>query len=377
MNTLDAALLQAWDTHITPCLTTPAGRAELTRRFTKHNRLAGGPKGPASPTHVNNQTTPSTSRPLRSFTLVLRANDRRLHDNNTAGAVPLDPDEIQRLCAPIPLEPPGLPRASIARRLGVSPQALSARIKQGHLIKHHPFSRPSTRSGKYPGDPPRSHAYFYAPPPTHLIHPIPEVQSADWGTLTQSLHQRPQHLQACGPQSACPTPKTSGANSEDASEDTSGGGAWSQTLHRTVRQLHPNPESLPPNSRKKYERFEWQCPDCGQHAQRLYWPFRPMTLPAYLRFDFHQLAPELPPQHIAHLTSQIEHQHLPFTKGFTCRQCLKQQFGGQGLTYESTEFTAHHGHATGTHPKNTWHRFIQRLSMGMLHGDEVLRTNHL
>ncbi|MEM9420408.1 MAG: hypothetical protein AAGA25_15370 [Planctomycetota bacterium] len=364
MNTLDAALIQAWDTHITPRLTTPLGRAELARRLTQHHRLAGGPKGPASPTHINNQTTRSTSRPLRSFTLVLRANDRRLPDNNTAGAVPLDPDEIQRLCAPIPLEPPGLPRAAIARRLGVSPQALSARIKQGHLIKHHPFPRPSTRSGKYPGDPPRSHAYFYAPPPSHLIHPIPEVQSADWGTLTQSLHQRPQHLRLAGD---AKRPAFQISNPHDTALDTSGGGRWSQTLHRTVRNLRPS------NPTPQYERFEWQCPDCGQHAQRLYWPFRPMTLPAYLSFDFHQLAPELPAEWIAHLQSEIQNLNSPFTTGFTCRQCLKQQFGGQGLTYESTEFTAHHGHATGTLPKNTWHRFIQRLSMGLLLGHEVPR----
>ena len=142
MDPLDAVLLDAWDTHIVPRLDSPAGRAELARRVASFHRLAADATRPASP----------AARPLRSFTLVLRANDRRLPDHNLAGAVALDADEIERLCAPIHLPPPGVPRLTAAQLLGVGPSALATRVRAGHLLKHQPFPRVSTRTGKYPGD---------------------------------------------------------------------------------------------------------------------------------------------------------------------------------------------------------------------------------
>ena len=360
MNPLDAALLHAWQAHVVPRLDSPAGRAELARRVRRF------------------QIPPSrgvpAARPLRSFTLVLRANDRRLPDHNLAGAVDLDADEIERLCAPIHLPPPGVPRLTAAQRLGVGPSALAARVRAGHPVKHQPFPRVSTRTGKYPGDPPRANVYLFAPPPHHLVHPVPDVQAADWGRLNQTLHQRPRSLPRNFPRNLPQSLRLAGdakrpasPTSNESSRKHSGGGAWSQTLHRTVRQLRPD------QPKAQYERFEWQCPDCAQLTQRLYWPFRPLTLPAYLGFDFHQLAPELPPAHVAHLTAQVEHQHLPFTPGFTCRPCLQQQFGGRGLTYESAEFISHNGKGLVSGGKNTWHRFIQRLTMGLLLGHEVPR----
>jgi hypothetical protein len=353
---LDAALLDAWQNHIIARLTDPAGRAELARRLLTH-RTVSGPKGLAS-SHPHS----SAARPLRSFTLVLRANDRRLLDNNTAGAVPLDSDEIERLCAPIHLPPPGVPRNDAARLLGITPQALSARVRAGHLVKHKPHpaeltisfttSRPHCLADA-PKVPKirRPHVFYHAPSPTHLVHPVADVQSADWGILNQHLHQRPAHLHLAA------NPKRPASLSSDA---TSGG--WSQTLHRIVRQLRPD------NPTPQYERFEWLCPDCDQFAQRLYWPFRPLTLPVYLGFDFQKLAPELPPDAIKNLQMTIDKQNQPLTFGFTCRQCLKQQFGGQGLTYESSEFTSRPRKGV---QKNTWHLFIQRISMNMLKGHEV------
>ncbi|MEM9882908.1 MAG: hypothetical protein AAF800_08320, partial [Planctomycetota bacterium] len=346
MHPLDAALLRAWDTHVTPRLATPLGRAQLAQRLThffpqRSEKFRGKFRG------------------LRSFTLVLRANDRRLPDHNTAGAVPLTPDAVAEFCAPIHLPPPGRSRADTAHLLGVGPSALPARVRAGHLIKHTPHPRPSTRSGKYPGDPPRPHVHFYAPPPHHLIHPVPDVQSADWGHLNQHLHERPRNL----PQH--PT---------DAH-----GQPWQQTLFRTVRQLRPH------DPKPQYERFEWLCPTCppppegspeGQSphlAQRLYWPFHPLNLPAYLNFDFHQLAPELPAHAIEQIQNHQSNIQNPLTPGFTCRRCLQRRFGGQGLTYESTEFTSHNGKGRSSGGKNTWHLFIQRLTLGLLTGNEVPR----
>ncbi|MEM6458524.1 MAG: hypothetical protein AAF710_03940, partial [Planctomycetota bacterium] len=351
MHPLDAALLRAWDTHVTPRLATPQGRAQLTRRLT----------------HFFPQRSEKSRgkfRGLRSFTLTLRANDRRLPDHNTAGAVFLTPDAVARYCAPLHLPPPGHSRTDTAHLLGVGPSALPARVRAGHLIKHTPYPRPSTRSGNYPGDPPRPHVHFYAPPPDHLIHPVPDVQSADWGHLNQHLHDRPRNL----PRQTCLTGDAQRPSS--ASTSTASGG-WQQTLFRTVRQLRPH------DPKPQYERFEWLCPDCPPEtdplAQRLYWPFRPLNLPAYLNFDFHQLSPELPPQAIEQIQNHQSNIQNPLTPGFTCRRCLQRRFGGQGLTYESTEFTSHNGKGRSSGGKNTWHLFIQRLTLGLLTGNEVPR----
>lgn len=381
MDPLDAALIHAWDTHIVPRLQTPAGRAQLAARLRPIADRAG-------------RDVPA-ARPLRSFTLVLRANDRRLPDNNTAGAVLLDPEQIEKLCAPIHLPPPGIPRGSVARRLGISTQALTGRVRSGQLLKHQPrpTQRRPARYRPYPGETPTPNIYYHAPPPHHLIDPAGDVQSADWGTLNQNLHTRPRNLPGNlhhpKPSAGDPQPPASPENriaKPSRNADTSGGGdisgggggGWSQVLFRTVRQLRPH------NPTPQYERFEWLCPTCppppeGQPpdgrpphlVQRLYWPFRPLTLPAYLGFDFHQLAPELPADQIENLQSKIKHEAKPFTPGFTCRKCLKKQFGGRGLIYESTEFTSHNGKGPAAGGKNTWHLFIQRLTMNLLRGDEV------
>lgn len=341
----------------------PAASQVFTPHPTPPHLLAPGPLGPASsPQHSSAKQFRGQGRsekPLRSFALCLRANDRRLPDHNTVGAVVLDADEVARLCAPIHLPPPGVPRADVARLLGISPQALTARVRHGHLVKHQPFA--AARADRKHGEAPRPNVFYHAPPPHHLVAPVADTQSADWGSLNQNLHQRPRQISA-------PRSRLAG----DPKGPTSPAPPWHQTLHRTVRQLHPNPQSLNPNSRKKYERFEWHCPDCDQYAQRLYWPFRPLTLPAYLGFDFTQLAPELPPAQIINLQSKIKNEAQPFTPGFTCRPCLIQQFGGRGLTYESTEFTSHNGKHV---PKNTWHLFIQRLTMNLLTGREVHHPN--
>ncbi|MEM9915351.1 MAG: hypothetical protein AAF911_10340 [Planctomycetota bacterium] len=350
VHALDQALLDAWHHHVLPRLANPAGRAELARRLQACGLQSAGSTSRDS-SGVTSRGT-SRGRPLRSFTLVLRANDRRIPDHNTVGAVLLDADEVARLCGPVHLPPPGLSRRDTAARLGVAEQSLTARVRAGHLIKHQPH--PVGRANRRRGEQPRPSVFYYAPPPHHEVHPVADVQSADWGTLNQHLHLRPRNL----PQNS--SNPSRGVLAARSTSDTSKG--WSQTLHRTVRQLRPH------NPTAQYERFEWHCPYCDKLAQRLYWPFRPLTLPAYLGFDFQQLAPELAPEAIAHLKSEIEHQHLPFTEGFTCRRCLQHQFGGQGLTYESTEFTSQNGKNV---PKNTWHLFIQRLTLGLMRGDEV------
>ena len=328
MHPLDAALLHAWHTHVLPRLDTPQGRATLAARLTRFLHTTAAPGGGG----------------LRSFALTLRANDSRLPDRNTAGAVFLDPDEVARLCAPIHLPPPGVPGPTAARLLGLSRQALTARVRAGQLVKYSPYPahRRRPRHSDPRGNPPVPNVLYHAPPPHHHVEPTP-VHSAPWLALRDALHLRPARLH---PPSHPP---------------------FRQTLYRSVRQLRPERPT------PQYQRFEWHCPTCDRPTQRLHWPFQPLNLPAYLGFDFTHLTPELTPHQLAEIQTHQANIQNPLTPGFTCRQCLTHQFGRQGLTYESTERPPKPPAeaASAPSPKTSWNRFIQRQTLHLLTGPEV------
>lgn len=65
------------------------------------------------------------ARPLRSWSLVLRACDSRIDDNNAQGLVRIDRAEIVRLCSPVVIDEPGVSLDDAARLFGVNRTTVS------------------------------------------------------------------------------------------------------------------------------------------------------------------------------------------------------------------------------------------------------------
>lgn len=65
------------------------------------------------------------TRPLRSFSLVLRASDSRIEDNSAFGNVRMDRARIQQLCSPVEVPYPGETLDEAARLFGVNRTTVS------------------------------------------------------------------------------------------------------------------------------------------------------------------------------------------------------------------------------------------------------------
>ncbi|MFK7790451.1 MAG: hypothetical protein AB8C95_13275 [Phycisphaeraceae bacterium] len=64
------------------------------------------------------------TRPLRSWSLVLRANDKRIDDNNAMGLVRMDRAQIRALCSPVKIDSP-VSLGQAARLFGVNRTTVS------------------------------------------------------------------------------------------------------------------------------------------------------------------------------------------------------------------------------------------------------------
>ena len=282
---LDHQLMRAWS-RITPSL-----RDDPDEAIKRLKRALG----------------PTLARPLRSWSLALRADDKRIDadEHDTAGheCVILTADDVRALCAPVRLEYPGVSVNEAAHRLGVNKTTIYRR-SHPHDIRIPRHKNAHTRQlwrDIYINDADRKRdaVCIWAPSP---VDPAGEVWSMPWGILRRHLAQW-------------------------VAEDFA---------QRLLRRAH--------RCGGRAVVRHWRCPTCARASSKLYLPFPVWTLPAALA------APEI-----------AEQSCRPMQERFTCRRCA-------GLIYESAERTARparHRHV------NVWHRFIQRISAGLLQGHEV------
>lgn len=95
---LDRALLDAWERAYQRFRNDPEQLERIVKRF----------------------SGPTYTRPLRSWALVLRANDKRIPDDNAQGVVQLDALRVRTWCAPVVIDYPGVPIDEAARLFGVN-----------------------------------------------------------------------------------------------------------------------------------------------------------------------------------------------------------------------------------------------------------------
>jgi len=328
MNELDLELFRAW--------------------HRVRDKLQDDPEEAAKRAASSGQST--YARPVRSWCLVLRANDKRI-DTHCAmdvvefiewdedspqcavEAVELTGDAVRELCAPVRIIWPGVSIDEAARIFGVNRTTIlrwgnSRAARKNRNNQYRKMSgfedsqSPASPDGVFPREPyttrtegrlvidwyrkgnsqdlHRAIKRVWTPRP---VDPAGHVWAADWGGLIVDLTHH-----------VCEN--------------------WSQTVHRTYRLLSPG----------TYTRFV-ACPNCRKWCYKLYWPQQIWTVSDA--------------QGVTSGLMAASHHDGP--DGFVCRRCAK-------LIYESAERTSKPAPGRTV---NTWNRFIKRISAGWLDGGDV------
>jgi len=321
----DIALLNAWDREHAKCKDDPARLHEILRR----------------------RAMSTYTRPLRSWSLVLRACDTRIDDNNSMGLVRMDGARIRQLCSPVKIASPvsfetaarlfGVNRTTVSRWADPADsgrswyQEVQGQIEAMSDLKWPPSTYRVT--GKRlmleyflnRADRKRSKARVWTPG-FYGLDPGGEVYAADWGSLRTGLAQK---------------------------VDPS----FEQQLQRVDRRLCDASRSGGTGKRIRSRVFQWICPaydgGCGRLVYKLYLPMPYWTLVDVYAGKFAHDAP--PPRDEA----------VP--AAFLCLRCA-------GLVYESSECTASPGtRKDGSRRRvNAMDRAIKRMSGGVLRGRDVL-----
>lgn len=261
------------------------------------------------------------SKPLRSWSLCLRAGDRRWlpgvpheemrepppvavpREAQDAEALALTAGEVRGMCAPIDIDRPGVPIAEAAERFGVAPLTIRRWIDRGLFVAE-PIGvgTPSP----YPTRFPTTH-YTLVWTPSGL-DPAGEVWSPSWGA-------RRRHM------------------IDDLTDD------FQQNLWRVRRPIGA-----------QGAQWQWLCPACGAMVFKVYLPMLPLDVRQHLHVP---LKPGGPPRGYYTLTDDAAR--------FVCRKCA-------GLVYESTELTSKD---SAGKPCDWFDRFIQRMTRGALKAGDL------
>ena len=294
MDDLDLALLDAW------------------------NRAGGKARVERKPTGV-------ITRPLRSWALVLRANDSRLLDHASGFLdeedrywVELTGEAVRGLCGWVRISWPGVSPVEAAARFGVNIKTIHAWAKKGLVVVDR-YIKPWLRAKEGPvelrsdGQLARGARGEVRVWTRTAVDPNGGVWSPPWGTLREGL-------------------------AEDVPLD------FRQLIRRGTMRL-PQGAGL----------AAWQCPKCAEWAAKVYMPMPVWTIARAMGKDRDDTPPEV---------------RLAEAGGFFCRRCV-------GLIYESAERTSWGGKTNKRRPSAdrrrvaAWDRFVKRISGGVLRGGDV------
>lgn len=316
----DIALLNAWDRAHAQAKREPEKIQEILRR----------------------RAMATYTRPLRSWSLVLRANDKRIEDDSKQGLVRMDGARIKQLCSPVSLPFPGVSLDEAASRFGVNRTTISRwaspadskwtwwqvvqrqmgevldldyppsvwRVRGRRLMLEHAVNRANSKRSE-------TRVWtlgFYG------LDPSGEVGSAKWGSLRVGL-----------------------VDQVDAS--------FVQQLCRVDRKLGTrNPGDHAPCARV----FQWVCPQadggCGRRVYKLYLPMPTWSL-----------------ARLFGCSDLLSGERGGWNRmAFLCLRCA-------GLLYESSERTSSPGlRKDGSRRRvSVMDRVVKRMSGCVLRGSDV------
>lgn len=270
------------------------------------------------------RTRSTYTRPLRSWALALRANDKRIdtycdpttvdyHEWNedsplcAIDEIVLSAAIIKRLCGPISIPYPGVSIDEAARILGVNRTTIFRRARSQHsqLVIDYYCKR-------YGRDLHRAEKLVWTRSP---INPNGDVWTVPWDE--PRVGGRELHLNI-------------------ASD-------WSQIIRRTHRPL----------ATRVYSRF-LQCPQCGSWNYILFFP-----QPIWTVGD--QVGTKQSPHPSPSATADLRLPGERGLDGFVCRTCAK-------LIYESAERTSRPAPGRCV---NVWDRYVKRATDGRLCGRDL------
>lgn len=338
----DRAMLDAWHRVHEQCKDDPGKLAAILRR----------------------REMATYTRPLRSWSLVLRACDSRIDDNNSMGLVRIDRAAIRRFCSPVDIPYPGESLDEAARLFGVNRTTVSRWADpppegRGRSRRQRTWWQDVQGQIEAMSDmrwPPRTYQvegkrlmleHFHNvantkrsvtrvwTPGFYGLDPGGEVWSGDWGSLRTDLAQKvdPSFVQ----QLARVDRKLGLAVRASACESSEG-------------SFKPNPGAKAPSARV----FQWVCPEaddgCGRLVYKLYLPIPYWTLV----------------QAFGDVGGLEMDDSAPLAR-FLCLRCA-------GLVYESAELGATPGWRKGGSRRrvDVLDRLVKRLSGGVLRRREVL-----
>ncbi len=251
---------------------------------------------------------PTYQRPLRSWSLVLRAHDKRLPIDEVVKYEQFDDDGpdcavsritltgelIHSLCGPVTIPWPGVTINAAAKRIGVNRSTIHNWAKKGWIV----MDVYPKRGGKINRC---SEKRVWTRSP---LDPAGDVCAGPWGTIRQNLAQRVPH-------------------------------DFQQSLLRTHQYLRTTVLAF------------MRCPNCDKWTKNLYWPQPIWTM---------KMAS-------GHQGTEGSREELCrwYADGFVCRECA-------GFIYESVE---RRSRSSAGYRVDCWDRFVRRLSGGVLGGDDV------
>lgn len=277
---LDLALMEAWSRHLTA---NPDG--DGVKVFSKMYR-----------------------RPLRSWCLALRADDRRLRmqcvsyrrgvleDSDWIEVMVFKPT-LEALCSRVYIAWPGVSIGEAAGRFGVNPTTVRRWVGRGLLEMERDENRADAKRRKVRVWTRRG------------VDPTGEVYEGPWGSLTRDLVRK-------------------------VGED------WEQILVLRVKKLGP-----------KSQVKQWRCAGCGRWVSKLYMPVAMSWMGEVLGWGDGDGAT---------IVSRLNAGGMSLGR-FLCRGC-------HGVVYESSELTSRP--AAGRRV-DVMDRFVKRYSGGVLRGRDV------
>lgn len=330
----ERALLNAWHRVHKQCRDDPGKLAEILRR-----------RGMATYT-----------RPLRSWSLVLRACDSRIDDNNSMGLVRIDRAEIRRLCSPVKIDEPvtfetaaqmfGVNRTTVSRWADPPDSGLGWyqnvqwQIEEASDMKWPPSTYRVTGNRLMldyflnRADRKRSKARVWTPN-YYGLDPGGEVWSGDWAQTRAGLADRVSKR-------------------------------FVQQLQRVDRRLGGLTSSVPTGMRVRSRVFQWVCPredgGCGRLVYKLFLPMPWWTMTRVFG-DLSGIEGGVGSGCEAGFDPGAE---APYAR-FLCLRC-------SGLVYESAERGSSSGvRKDGSRRRvNVRDRLVKRQSGGVLRGRDVL-----